>query len=81
MYDDFGFFSKNQTVLFTEKFLREDLVLELELSPCSTSYQKQIDDYMTAINGQWYLKFRIMGKYDQTLSDPAEVEDIAEKSH
>ena len=81
MYDDFGYFSKNQTVLFKEKFVREDLVLELELSPCSTSYQKHFDNYMTAINGQWYSKFRIMGKYDQTLSDPAEVEDIAEKSH
>ena len=32
------FFKTKQTVLFKEKFVREYLVLELELSSCSTSF-------------------------------------------
>ena len=44
-------------------------------------YQKQINDCMTARNGQWYSNFKRMCKYDQLLSEPVEVEEITEKPH
>ena len=46
-----------------------------------TFYKKQIDDCMTARNGQWYSKLKRMCKYDKNLSDPVEVEEISEKSY
>ena len=57
------------------------LVKNLVKNAKRTFYQKQIDDCMTAQNGQWYSKLKRMCKYDQHLSDPVEVEEISEKSY